>query len=73
MPVVLEDVKAAAATLTVREQFDLIEYLEVAAFEELDAIRHAWKAESRRRFAQLESGQVQGIPLEDVFPHRKSQ
>ena len=25
MPVVLEDVKAAAATLTVREQFDLIQ------------------------------------------------
>ena len=72
MSAILEDVKAAAIMLSPTERCELINFLEDVSFDEMNSIRDAWEAESRRRFAEIESGIVTGVPLEEVFCHRKS-
>ena len=72
MSAILEDVKAAAIMLSPTERCELINFLEDVSFDEMSSIRDAWEAESRRRFAEIESGAVVGVPLEEVFCHRKS-
>ena len=72
MSAILEDVKAAAIMLSPTERCELINFLEDVSFDEMNSIRSAWEAESRRRFAEIESGIVTGVPLEEVFCHRKS-
>ncbi|MGB7546709.1 MAG: addiction module protein [Terracidiphilus sp.] len=32
-----------------------------------EAVESAWRGEAQRRLAELESGKVQGIPLEDTL------
>ena len=45
---------------------DLVDRLMVAKHGGLDAgIDAAWRSEAHRRLAELESGQVQGVPLEE--------
>ena len=72
MSAILEDVKAAAIMLSPTERCELINFLEDVSFDEMTSIRGAWEAESRRRFAEIESGVVTGVAVEDVFRHRKS-
>ena len=72
MSAILEDVKAAAIMLSPTERCELINFLEDVSFDEMNSIRDAWEAESRRRFAEIESGIVTGVAVEDVFRHRKS-
>lgn len=72
MSAILEDVKAAAIMLSPTERCELINFLEDVSFDEMSSIRDAWEAESRRRFAEIESGVVTGVAVEDVFRPRKS-
>ena len=72
MSAILEDVKAAAIMLSPTERCELINFLEDVSFDEMNSIRSAWEAESRRRFAEIESGVVTGVAVEDVFRPRKS-
>ena len=72
MSAILEDVKAAAIMLSPAERCELINFLEDASYDEMKSIRDAWEAESRRRFAEIASGAVVGVSVEEVFRHRKS-
>ena len=63
MPAVLEDVKSAAATLTVEEQLELIEYLEIATLD----IRAEWSAIASRRLVEHRAGLRQAVPFDTVF------
>ena len=72
MSTMLDDAKAAAIKLSPTERSELIHFLEDISAEEMKSIRSSWEAESLRRFAELESGTVTGVPLEQVFGHRKS-
>ena len=62
MSAILENVKAAAIQLSPAEQSELIDFL-----EDSNSIRAAWESESRRRFAEMESGGVVGVSVDDVF------
>jgi 2',3'-cyclic-nucleotide 2'-phosphodiesterase (5'-nucleotidase family) len=47
---------------------ELVDRIMVAKHGGVDAaVESAWRVEARRRLAELESGQVQGIPLEDTL------
>jgi Putative addiction module component len=72
MSPILQDVKAAAIQLSPAERSELIEFLKEASFEDNNSIRAAWEFESRQRFAEMESGGVAGVSIDDVFRHRKS-
>ena len=72
MSTILEDVKAAAIMLSPADRCELINFLEAVSFDETNSIRDAWEAESRRRFVEIESGTVTGVPINEVFRHRKS-
>ncbi len=72
MSAILEDVKAAAIQLSPSERSELIDFLEEATFEDSHSIRAAWESESHLRLAEMESGVIAGVPIDDIFRHRKS-
>lgn len=65
MPMTLDQVVAETCQWPAERVAELMDRLalELPSAPENDA---AWKAEARRRIAEIESGQVQGIPGETV-------
>jgi hypothetical protein len=50
---------------------DLVDRILRAKYGEVDAsVDKAWQDETRRRIAEMESGRVQGIPLEETLAKR---
>lgn len=78
MAIGLDELKAAAAKLTVSERAELA----YALIQSLDSdpegedefeIQRAWLTEAKRRAGNVARGEVKPIPGDDVFarPHRK--
>lgn len=62
----LETVEAAALQLSAEERAELIERL-IDTVLPAPPLHPAWEAEIARRVAEMDAGQVQGIPAEQVF------
>jgi putative addiction module component (TIGR02574 family) len=59
----IRQIVAEARQLSHRKRADLIDALVEDSID--PAIEEAWKQEARRRIAEIESGKVQGVPLEE--------
>jgi putative addiction module component (TIGR02574 family) len=68
MPEVVERLKSQMAGLPANERAELALFLirSLDAEEDVDA-EAAWKVELDRRFAEIHSGDVKGIPADEVF------
>lgn len=67
MPMTPNQIVEAARQLPRDQMVEVVDRLTLALGAEPDAsIENAWKQETRRRLAELESGQVQAIPGEMV-------
>jgi putative addiction module component (TIGR02574 family) len=65
MPMTLDQIVEAAGCLPIEQVADLVDRLS----QELHlspGIEESWKAETRRRVADIETGKVQGIPGAEV-------
>lgn len=60
------DVEAEALKLPSHERARLAEVL-IASLDEEDEVAEAWADEAERRYEELRSGKVQGIPADEVF------
>lgn len=68
MFVTLNQLKEQCAGLTSRERADLADFLlDTLEEEDGEEIASAWRAEVRRRMAEIRAGRVLGIPAEQVF------
>lgn len=66
MPLTYQQVTNEAMKLTPEERVDLAEKLWVSV-DSPEAITQAWDVEIERRMAQLDAGEVETIPVEDVL------
>ncbi len=64
---ILQEIKAAASTLTPAEQLELIDFLEIAAIGSQDRVRAEWSDLAKKRLAEHESGVRQAVPFNTVF------
>lgn len=71
MAVTLEELEAQALKLSIKERSELAHRLIVSLDSEPEGtpeeIAKAWEEEIARRVAEIDSGQVQLIPAEEVF------
>lgn len=68
MPMTLKELYAETRQLPREQAAELMDLLLVDTFSEPDtAVEEAWGREIDRRLAELESGQVKGIPAEEVM------
>jgi hypothetical protein len=68
MPMTLDQIVEETSQWPEDAVADLVDRILLAKHGGLDpAVDTAWREESRRRLAELESGQVQGIPLEETL------
>lgn len=65
-PITRERLEVEARSLPREERARLAEAL-LASLEEEAEIERAWREEIDRRAAELDSGAVQGVPVEEVF------
>jgi putative addiction module component (TIGR02574 family) len=64
----VEQIVAEARQLPRAQKSELFDLLLVESFAQPDPeIDAAWRVETRRRIAEIESGKVQGIPGEQVM------
>ncbi|HSU14052.1 addiction module protein [Longimicrobium sp.] len=61
-----DDIESQALKLPRHERAHLAEVL-IASLDEEDEVSRAWADEADRRFEELRSGAVKGIPAEQVF------
>lgn len=66
MSLTIEQLKAEAMKLSPEARADLADWLWVSA-ESRESVQAAWDAEIARRIAEIESGNVELIPGEEVF------
>lgn len=62
----VQDVEAEALKLPSHERARLAEVL-IASLDEEDEVARAWADEAERRYEELRSGAVQGVPADEVF------
>ncbi|WP_162241788.1 addiction module protein [Pseudorhodoferax sp. Leaf267] len=72
MPTCLETVAAQAMQLSSDERADLADRLRLSVAQQ-DDIDAAWDAEMGRRIAQLDAGEVEGVPWETVIADLRAQ
>jgi putative addiction module component (TIGR02574 family) len=65
MPLTLEQIVEEARHLPADQLVELVNRL-TREFPAVQEVEEAWKIETRRRVAEIESGQVQGIPGDAV-------
>ena len=69
MSMTVEQIVAEARQLPRAQKSELFDLLLVEAFSQPDPeIDAVWRVETRRRIAEIEGGEVQGIPGEQVMP-----
>ena len=74
MSISVESIEAQAMKLSPDERADLADRLWLSVHEqEQEQIDTAWDAEIERRIAQLEAGQVEGVPWETVITDLRTQ
>jgi putative addiction module component (TIGR02574 family) len=66
MSLTIEQLKAEAMKLPPETRADLADWLWVSV-ESRESVQAAWDAEIARRIAEIESGNVELIPGEEVF------
>lgn len=67
MSMTLEQITEAASHLQPQQVAELVDRLTLNLHHAIDPeIENAWKQEARRRLAELESGEVEAIPGEEV-------
>jgi len=71
MSLTAEQIKAEAMKLPPEERADLADWLWVSATPR-EEVKAAWDAEIARRIHQLESGEVESIPAEEVLAELKA-
>lgn len=67
----VQELEAELLKLPSHERTRLAEAL-IASLDEDDEIARAWAEEAERRYEELRSGAVQGIPAEDVFTRMRA-
>jgi hypothetical protein len=68
MPMTLKELYAETRQLPREQAAELIDLLLIDTFSQPDPeVDEAWKLETRRRVAEIESGQVKGIPMEETL------
>jgi putative addiction module component (TIGR02574 family) len=68
MPMTIKELYAETRQLPREQAAELMDLLLIDTFSAPDpAVEEAWSREIDRRLAELESGQVQGIPGEEVM------
>jgi len=67
MPITVDKIVEEARSLPREQIAELVDRLTISLYETLDTgVEDAWKTESRRRIAEIESGKEQGIPGDEV-------
>ncbi len=67
MPITFDQIVEAASRLPREQVAELVDRLTLRLYQATDpAVEDAWKAETRRRVLEIESGSVQGVPGEEV-------
>lgn len=61
-----QELEAEVLKLPSHERARLAEVL-ISSLDEEDEIAEAWVAEAERRYEELRTGKVQGVPAEDVL------
>lgn len=68
MPMTIKELHAEARRLPREQAAELMDLLLIDTFSEPDpAVEKAWNQEVDRRLAEIESGQVRGIPGDEVM------
>lgn len=68
MPVTLQDLKSAAAALSIADRTELTNYLlDLIDQGETATIRSEWLRLAEDRMAEIKAGRVVGIPAEEVL------
>lgn len=67
----VQELEAEVLNLPSHERARLAEVL-IASLDEEDEIGQAWIDEAERRYEELHSGKVKGIPAEEVFARVRS-
>jgi len=68
MPITIKELYAETRRLPREQAAELMDLILIDTFCEPDpAVEEAWSREIDRRLAEIESGQVQGIPGEEVM------
>lgn len=67
MPITLDQIVDEARHLPREQVAELVDRLTLTLHQAMDpAVEDAWKEEARRRVAEIESGNLQGVPGEEV-------
>ncbi len=67
MPITVDQIVAEAQSLPREQIAELVDRLTNSLYETMDVqVEDAWKAETRRRVAEIENGEVQAIPGDEV-------
>jgi len=67
MPITVDKIVEEAQSLPREQIAELVDRLTISLYETLDSgVEDAWKTETRRRIAEIENGEVQGIPGDEV-------
>ena len=67
MPATLQELKDASSNLPSPQRAELAHFLLQSLEPEEDGWAEAWQEELARRVGEIRSGQVSGIPAEDVL------
>ncbi|HEU5123544.1 MAG TPA: addiction module protein [Verrucomicrobiae bacterium] len=66
MPMTLDQIVEETRQMPSEVVAELVDRILIVRHGDLDtSVDSAWKAEARRRVAELESGRIQGVPLEE--------
>jgi hypothetical protein len=66
MPITVDKIMEEARSLPHEQIAELVDRLTIFLYEPLDTREEAWKIETRRRIAEIVSGEEQGIPGDEV-------
>ena len=67
MPVTVDKIVEEARNVPREQIAELVDRLTISLYETSDTgVEDAWKTETRRRIAEIENGEVQGIPGDEV-------
>jgi putative addiction module component (TIGR02574 family) len=67
MPMTIDQIIDEARRLPREQVADLVDRLTLQLHQTIDpSVEEAWKQETRRRVAEIESGGVQGVPGDEV-------
>jgi putative addiction module component (TIGR02574 family) len=66
MPITLDEIVEETREMPVEVVAELVDRIMIARHGSIEpSVTAAWKTETDRRIAEIESGKVQGVPLEE--------